>query len=254
MLLAPKPGILYGPVSSRRLGLSLGINLLPPRTKPCTFDCRYCQYGFTRHPPQADDAFPKVDAVLSALERELRSPKVVPRFLTFSGNGEPSTHPDFPAIVAGVRALRNQLLPSAQLAILSNSTRVHDPGIREALAFLDLRIMKLDAGTEEMFRHYNRPLGDVSLDRIVAGLRALPDVTLQALFTAGPGGNSAAAHVTAWVARLADIRPLGVQIYSLDRDWPSRDLHPLGGDALASIAAQVRAAGVPATAFGPRGA
>ena len=253
MLLAPKPGIIYGPVNSRRLGASLGINLLPPGEKRCTFDCAYCHFGWTASPPSTLAAFPTVDQVLSAVEDALHKLRgSPPAFLTFSGNGEPTTHPQFRTIVEGVRKLRDRRLPAAKLAALSNSTRAAEPGVREALALLDVRIMKLDAGTEEIFQRYCRPQIRVTLDAIVAGLATLPDVTVQALFAGGSGGNAELAHVAAWIAKVVDIKPVAVQLYTLDRDWPSRELAPLDPDALHAIAAALRAAGCPAAVYARR--
>jgi len=249
MLLQPKAGIIYGPVPSRRLGFSLGINVLPTKRKFCTFDCAYCQYGWTERTPTDGDPFPTVPEVLAAVEEGLRAPAVPPVYLTFSGNGEPTTHPEFPSIVQGVRALRDRLLPSAKLAILSNSTCVGSANVREALGLLDVRIMKLDAGTESVFQRYCRPLITVTLDDIVAGLADLRDVTLQALFTGGPGGNAAPEHVTAWIERVVAIAPAAVQLYTLDRDWPSRELSPLTPDTLDAIAAALRRANCPATVY-----
>jgi wyosine [tRNA(Phe)-imidazoG37] synthetase (radical SAM superfamily) len=252
MLLTPKPGIIYGPVASRRLGFSLGINLLPPREKPCTFDCAYCQYGWTPRPPSPDDAFPSVDAVRGALEAALAALPVPPAFLTFSGNGEPTTHPAFAEVVRAVCAVRDRVLPSARVAVLSNSTRVGDPRVRQALDLLDARIMKLDAGTEAVFQRYCRPLEPITLDAIVAGLAALSAVTLQALFTGGPGGNADAEHVRAWARKVAAIAPVATQIYTLERDWPSRELRPLSLQELEAIAHALRAVGVNATLVAPR--
>jgi wyosine [tRNA(Phe)-imidazoG37] synthetase (radical SAM superfamily) len=249
MLLSPKPGIIYGPVHSRRLGLSLGINLLPPREKPCTFDCAYCQYGWTKRPPSPCDEFPSVENVLAAVEAALTQPTVTPAFLTFSGNGEPTTHPDFLSAVEGVVAVCARLRPAAKVAVLSNSTRVFEPSVRRALALLDQRIMKLDAGTEEVFRRYCRPLEPVTLDQIVGGLGGLRDVTLQALFTGGPGGNADPEHVEAWVAKVAAIKPCDVQIYTLDRPWPGRDLVPLDSRALYDVARALREVGIPVSVF-----
>jgi wyosine [tRNA(Phe)-imidazoG37] synthetase (radical SAM superfamily) len=253
MLLAPKPGIIYGPVASRRLGFSLGINLLPPRHKPCTLDCAYCQYGWTPRAPASGDPFPSVEQVLAAVEQALVSVEPRPAFLTFSGNGEPTTHPAFLAAVQGVRGLRDRWLPSARLAVLSNSTRAARPEIRRALDLLDLRIMKLDAGTEAMFQRYSRPVEPITLDAVVAGLADLRAVTLQALFAGGPGGNAAADHIAAWIDKVVTIRPIDVQVYTLDRAWPAADLEAVDTAALAGIAAALHRAGCPATVYGRDG-
>ncbi len=249
MLLSPKPGIIYGPVASRRLGSSLGINLLPRGQKACTFDCAYCQYGWTPRLPSAADAFPTVDVVLAAVEETLRSNTAPFAFLTFSGHGEPTTHPRFLSIVEGVRVLRDRYRPTAKIAVLSNSTRLTQPSVREALDLVDARIMKLDAGTEAMFQRYCRPLEPVALDDIVGGLASLRDVTLQALFAAGPGGNADPAHVAAWAGKVVAIRPIDVQIHTLDRSWPSAEIAPLDALALHAMAQRLRESGCAATVY-----
>ena len=249
MLLSPKSGIIYGPVASRRLGFSLGINLLPPDKKNCTFDCAYCQYGWTSRAPSDGDAFPAVDQVLAAVEAALTRPGVAPAYLTLSGNGEPTTHPRFLDMVEGVRALRDRLLPEAKLAILSNSTRVAQPSVQRALALLDMRIMKLDAGTDAVFQRYCRPLEAVTLGQIVAGLAHLGAVTLQTLFSHGSGGNTDSEHIAAWVETVAALAPVGVQLYTLDRDWPSRDLAPVEPSFLHAIAATLHKVNCPATVY-----
>jgi wyosine [tRNA(Phe)-imidazoG37] synthetase (radical SAM superfamily) len=250
MLLAPKPGMVYGPVNSRRLGASLGINLLPTGTKRCTFDCAYCHFGGTAGPPLPSDAFPSPDQVLAAVERALdRLQPSPPAFLTFSGNGEPTSHPRFLSMVEGVRVLRDRRCPGSKLALLSNSTRLADANVRAALDLLDVRIMKLDAGTEVLFRRYSRPLESITLQDVVVGLSALRAVTLQTLFTAGIGGNADPEHVTAWIEKVVAIRPVDVQIHTLDRPWPSSDLLPLEPQALHTIAARLRQAGCPATVY-----
>jgi wyosine [tRNA(Phe)-imidazoG37] synthetase (radical SAM superfamily) len=250
MLLDPKPGIVYGPVNSRRLGASLGINLLPTGTKRCTFDCAYCHFGWTAGPPLPSDAFPSPEQVLAAVEGALdKQPTAPPTFLTFSGNGEPTSHPRFLSIVEGVRALRDRRCPGSKLALLSNSTRLADANVRAALDLLDVRIMKLDAGTEVLFRRYSRPLEPITLQDVVVGLSGLRAVTLQTLFTAGIGGNAEPEHVTAWIEKVAAIRPVDVQIHTLDRPWPSNDLRPLEPQTLHDIAARLHQAGCPATVY-----
>jgi len=250
ILLNPKPGIIYGPVNSRRLGASLGINLLPPGEKRCTFDCAYCHFGGTAGPPSPSDAFPTIDQVLSAVGIALHNLQgSPPAFLTFSGNGEPTSHPQFLPIVEGVRALRDRLCPGSKLALLSNSTRLADARVRTALSLLDLRIMKLDAGTETVFRRYSRPLESLTLESVVHQLANLREVTLQTLFTGGAGGNSDPEHVSAWIEKVAAIRPVGVQIHTLDRDWPSTELAPVAPAALHGIAARLHQVGCPATVF-----
>lgn len=252
MLLRLQRGILYGPVRSRRLGLSLGINLLPPGEKLCNFDCVYCQYGWTDTAlleRAGEPAFPSVDEVLAALDAALPECDAPPAYLTFSGNGEPTLHPRFGEIVDGVTAIRDRMLPAARTAILSNSTRAGEPAVRDALRRLDVRIMKLDAGTAELFGRYNRPAAGIAFARVVEGLRELGGVTLQSLFTGGPGGNGDRRSVEDWLAQVKGIAPLAVQIYTLARGYPSERIAPLGRERLEEIRAQAAAEGIAAEVF-----
>ena len=214
--------IIYGPVNSRRLGLSLGINVLPAKVKVCSFDCQYCQYGWTGGYDDSltEKLLPSKDEILGALEVNLKNKKVKPHYITFSGNGEATLHPDFPALVEGVKLLRDKYSPGSKTAILSNSTMVHDPLIRQALSNLDMRIMKLDAGDEEVYQNYNRPVNKFKLDAIIGGLRRMEDVTIQTLFTSGPEGNYTKSNIRLWIEKLKEVKPVFVQLYTLDRGWP----------------------------------
>lgn len=250
MLLELKADHVYGPVRSRRLGASLGINPLPAGRKTCSFDCLYCQYGWTPRGCRADsDAFPPAGRILAEVEAALARLAEPPAFLTFSGNGEPTLHPAFPALVDGVIGLRERLAPTARTAILSNSTRLGDPAVLAALRRLDARIMKLDAGTQAGLDTFNRPLEPLAVGDVVDGLCALGGVTIQALFAAGPGGNLGAAHIAAWTDQVVRIRPVAVQVYTLARGFPSRDIEPVAPEALEAVAHALRQRGVPATAF-----
>ena len=252
MLLRPQRGIIYGPVQSRRLGASLGINVLPAGRKVCSFDCVYCQYGWTDVDlldAPARGELPAVETVLEALEMALRALATPPAFLTFSGNGEATLHPRFGALVDGVTRLRDALAPSARTAILSNSSRVTDPGVRAALARLDEPIMKFDAGTDAALRRYNRPLVPLTVHGIVAGLRELPRVTIQSLFCGGPDGNLDPENIVAWLDAVESIQPAEVQIYSLDRGFPSNEIVAARPEELAAIHAAVTERGLAATVF-----
>jgi wyosine [tRNA(Phe)-imidazoG37] synthetase (radical SAM superfamily) len=250
MLLTPKSTIVYGPVRSRRLGRSLGINLLPAGRKVCSFDCQYCQYGFAVPMTQAPSrGFPAPAEVLATVETALAEQAEAPAWLTFSGNGEPTLHPRFAEIVDGIIALRDRLAPQARTAILSNSTRLPDDGIRHALARLDARIMKLDVGTEAGLRRFSQAAASLSLESIVDGLARLADVTLQTLFAGGPSGNLDAAEVTAWLAAVARIRPRAVQLYTLDREAPNAGLTRARAEELQDIRRRLAAHGIPATVY-----
>ena len=207
----------YGPVRSRRLGRSLGINALPFGRKVCSFNCVYCHYGVTHGlttTPPAED-FPGVESVLKAVEIALRAYPEVDS-LTFSGNGEPTLHPYFRDLVFGVWQLRERLAPQAQVTLFSNATTLHLPQVQAALAWIDAPIMKLDAGDPLTFACIDRPAPGVSLEAITAGLKALPQVIIQSALIDGPVSNAHGIPLEAWIAALADIRPRQVQIYSTD--------------------------------------
>ena len=239
-------GIIYGPVHSRRLGLSLGINLLPSGYKLCSFNCLYCQYGWTYKPTlnvnQHVKDLPRPEEISDALKRSLqdmirRGTKV--DCITFSGNGEPTLHPEIAEIIDRARLLRNTYLPQAKLAILSNSSTVGQKKVRDALEMLDMRMMKLDAGSEELMRHLNKPALPLYLGEIVDGLKKLKDVILQSLFVQGRLTNTDPNSVEHWVQRVKEVQPILVQVYTLDRAPADRGLWKVNLPTLQWIASQV---------------
>jgi len=256
MILELKKGLTYGPVRSRRLGASLGINLFPGDVKRCPFDCVYCQYGWTKETAArlspGTIALPTPAEVERAVVQALEGSPTLPAYLTFSGNGEPTLHPDFPEMVDRLNAIRSRFGGGLRTAALSNSARITDPDVVDALARLDARIMKLDCGTERVFRRYNRPAPGLSLEAITDGLRALAErapVTIQSLVADGDAGNLDEAEAPAWIERLAAIGPVAVQLYTLARGYPSSDLVPAPEAALRKLAEEARAKGVPVTVF-----
>ncbi len=249
MLLELQSTIIYGPINSRRIGTSLGVNILPADLKVCSFDCLYCQYGWTDFSKMATASFPATGEARDALVSALKSPHPHLDYITFSGNGEPTLHPDFAGMVDIMTGARDDLAPDAGTAILSNSTTVPRPDIRDALSKLDLRIMKLDAGEPGMYESYNRPAPGTSIDEITDGLAALDDVTIQSLFTKGPGGNLTEGNLADWIERLERISPVLVQIYTLDRGFPSRDIEKLDREELESVRFRVQGEGIKAQVF-----
>lgn len=250
-------GIIYGPVDSRRLGRSLGVNLLPRTYKLCSFNCLYCQYGWTAEPTldvtrRAKD-LPRPDEVSAALEKSLRlaaQQRTRVDAITFSGNGEPTLHPHLAEIVKQSRILRDSYLPSARLAILSNSSTVGKKEVREALDMLDLRIMKFDAGGENLVRHINIPARPFDFGDVVEGLGKLKDVILQSLFFRGVITNADPESLDLWLEKVREIRPLLVQVYTLDRVPATNRLSRVSTPTLRWIANQVRRrAAVPAEAY-----
>lgn len=208
----------YGPVRSRRLGLSLGINLFPVGRKICPFDCIYCEYGKTTDLVSrvTRDGLPSVGQVLHAVETRLAEQPGL-QYVTFSGHGEPTLHPHFAEIVDGVVALRDRLQPAARVAVLSCSGVVNRAEVRAALSRVDRRIMKLDAGDEATFQAINRPVSGLKLRAIVDGLEQLDDVVIQHMVLDGLTANAPGPVHEAWVRAAERIQPREVQIYSVDR-------------------------------------
>jgi wyosine [tRNA(Phe)-imidazoG37] synthetase (radical SAM superfamily) len=257
MMMSLQEGIVYGPVRSRRLGQSLGINILPRNVKLCTFNCSYCQYGWTRtgarSPRGIGDVWPSPASVAKAvglrLRRALANGEPVHR-LTLAGNGEPTLHPEFAEVVARLRTLRDELTPDLPIAILSNSTTLDRPAVVAALDRLDERYMKLDAGDTAILRRVNSAA--VTVEQIVEGLRRLHDVVIQAMFVRDRLGridNAGDVAVASWVGALTRVAPRRVQVYSIDRPpaWPYLQAVPAA--RLDEIARRARGAGIDAEVF-----
>jgi wyosine [tRNA(Phe)-imidazoG37] synthetase (radical SAM superfamily) len=172
-----------------------------------------------------------------------------PSYITFSGNGEATLHPEFSSIVEEVKAIRDAHAPEAEVAILSNSSTVVKAEIREALQKLDKRIMKLDCGNQETFYRYNQPLPNIFLDQIVDGLKHIKDVTLQALFSGGTSGNYTEENINDWIEKVKDIDPTSVQVYSLDRSYPAANISSLSREELMKIKNLLDKEGIKATAY-----
>lgn len=241
-----KEDLIYGPLRSRRLGRSLGVNLLGADAKLCSFNCRYCQCGWTEHPmlKAAEPAdVPSGEKVADALETKLQQlcrERIPIDVITFSGNGEPTLHPDFTAIVEAASDLRDSYVPHAKLAILSNSSTVHLPEVRAALQGVDLKLMKLDAGTDALVRRINLPAPGWDFATMLRGLTMLDGVMLQAMFVWGKAANTTPAAIREWSDRVAEIRPRGVHIYTLDRVPADPSVMPVSREVLESIAAYAR--------------
>jgi len=245
-----KTKILYGPVNSRRLGRSLGLNLSPKSYKWCSFNCVYCQYGWTSicsmDAGSNRGELPAVaefeEALGTALKEHLAGEI---DNITFSGNGEPTLHPQFPELVDITLELRNRYYPEARVGVLSNSSTVVIDSVRQALARLDFRIMKLDAGNPQTFQMVNRPCPEVNYQAIVDGLKSLEKVTIQTMFIDGSVQNIGRREVDAWLERLKEIAPVYAQIYSLHRPPASSSLKEVPPETLHEIARRAeREAGV----------
>lgn len=252
-----RTGIIYGPVQSRRLGVSLGINLLPTTYKLCSFDCIYCQYGWTKKatllPTEELKDLPSPEQVYTALETaltQLSQNEQKVDSITICGNGEPTLYPHLRQVIETAKQMREQYQPQAQLAILSNSSTVANKTTRDALDLLDLKVMKFDAGSEEMFQEINHPGAPIYMGEIVAGLKSLKNTVLQALFVQGRLTNADPDSVSLWIEKVRDIRPLAVQVHTLDREPADEKLEKVNLATLQWIADQVQwGAGVPAEVF-----
>lgn len=246
-------GIVYGPVESRRLGASLGVNILPDARKVCNFNCPYCQYGWTPSDPKGlavpEESWPPAEAVGAAVEASLARNGAIDR-ITLAGNGEPTLHPDFPAIVELLRHVRDRRARHARLAILSNASTLSDPDIAAALLRLDERYMKLDAGDQNMLRALNGSM--VPIAQIVEGLARLNGVILQSMFTrdgAGKIDNTTPEALDSWMSAVRRVRPRAVHVYTIDRSPAWKSLQRVPRVELEMIAKRVTAAGIQAVVF-----
>jgi wyosine [tRNA(Phe)-imidazoG37] synthetase (radical SAM superfamily) len=239
MVLPLQVEILYGPVNSRRLGRSLGINLMPGGYKLCSFNCVYCHYGWTKvHTIDVRECLqdlPSRDRVVEAVRIAARSALDF-TYLTFSGNGEPTLHPQFAQIVREVVTVRDQYRPEAKVALLSNSTGLVRPEVRDVLPLIDFPVFKLDAGTEEVFCKVNRPAKGVELAQILGLLSSLENICLQTLLIEGIPSNVTEKDLEAYFQQVARIRPEEVHIYSIDRPVPDPHLVRVPPQKLQEIA------------------
>ncbi len=235
--------IIYGPIDSRRLGKSLGVNILPTENKVCSFDCLYCQYGFTSAPQErrhvGGEGLPTPGQVAAALSEALPAHGDLD-VLTLAGNGEPTLHPRFREICEVVVRRRNAYRPGLPVCILSNSSTVGSPEVRAGLKLLERPIMKLDAGTQQTFESLNGSRSGASLDRIIEGLSELENLEIQTLFVTGPVDNSSEQEVRAWLSHLRALKPRAVQLYTFERVPAESTLVALGAGRLEEIAALVR--------------
>ena len=216
----------FGPIFSRRLGSSLGINLLPQEGKVCNFDCVYCECGWNRD-GLGDRKLPTAEDVRKALEAKLEACSAAGTpidSITFSGDGEPTLNPQFPAIIDLTLELRDRYYPAARVSVLSNATCIGRPGVFEALRKVDNPILKLDAPTDAQVALVNRPTGPYHVADVVAQLaRFNGDFVLQTLFLKGPGWESAQ-WVEGWMNLVRELKPREVMVYTIDRETPMKGL------------------------------
>ncbi len=250
------PSPIFGPVHSRRLGISLGINLLPADGKVCSFDCVYCECGFNEeHRPTLP--LPTRQEVAQALELKLQQMKAdgqLPDVLTFAGNGEPTCHPHFAEIIDDTIRLRNQYCPEAKVSVLSNSTMIHRPQVFEALLRVDNNILKLDTVDPAYITRLDHPAGTYDVRRIIERMKQFDGhVIIQTIFLHGhchgeDVDNTGDAFVLPWLDAVREIAPSQVMVYTIDRETPTPTLQKATREELDGIADRVRAMGIPCQA------
>ena len=227
----------FGPIFSRRLGSSLGVNLLPERGKVCNFDCIYCECGWNKD-GRADTHLPTAVAVRTALEAKLSACAEAGTpidSITFSGDGEPTLNPDFAEIVDITLALRDRFYPAAKVSVLSNATRLDREDVFQALRRVDNPILKIDAPTDEGARKMNRPVGEYHVEDIVRHLERFEgNFVLQTMFLKADGWSSAD-WVESWMDLVRRLRPREVMVYTIDRETPQKGLSKYTVDEMRTL-------------------
>ncbi len=245
--------IIFGPVNSRRLGVSLGVNLLPTDSKVCSFDCIYCECGWTPKKREQKVVLPSRELVRQKMDEKLNSMiqnDECPDVITFAGNGEPTLHPEFEGIIDDTIQLRDQLVPKARIAVLSNATMLHKPAVIRALLKVEDNIQKLDSGIEETIRRMDCPTSNFKLKEVVENLKSFQGkVIIQTMFLRGNFkaqaiDNTTELELTEWIKLVAEIKPSQVMIYTIDRDTPASGLEKIKLDELQEIAGRVREIGI----------
>lgn len=241
--------IVYGPIRSRRLGVSLGVNLMPTTAKLCTFDCVYCECGWNQ--PVSHPQLPTREQVRAALESQLLTLDVQPDVITFSGNGEPTLHPDFLGIIQDTCTLRDQYCPNAKVSVLSNSTQLGRKDVVEALLLCDNRILKLDSAIDTTMQLIDKPVNQhLTVAQIVQWLSLFEgNFTLQTCFLRGEYegrviDNTTPEELSAWYQIVDILHPKQVMIYVIDRATPLQTLSKVPADEMEAIAAPLREKGI----------
>ena len=220
--------IVFGPIFSRRLGSSLGVNLLPTKGKLCTFDCVYCECGWNKD-GRSDGKFPRLPEIEKALEEKMAkavTEGVGVDSITFSGNGEPTIHPDFAQVIDVTLRLRDRYFPEAKVSVLSNATMIGRKDVAEALMRVDNPILKIDASSDGLVRQINKPAGPYSLADVIGNLRKFEGrFIMQTMFLRSPDFDTASEKaLAAWMDIVRDLKPREVMVYTIDRETPDKSL------------------------------
>lgn len=220
--------IVFGPIFSRRLGSSLGVNVLPSKGKLCNFDCVYCECGWNKD-GIAERRFPLLEDIEAALEEKMSKASaegVRVDSITFSGNGEPTMHPDFPQIIDATIGCRDRFFPDAKVSVLSNATLISRPAIAEALMKVDNPILKIDASSDELIGMINKPVGRYRLEETIeAMMKFNGNFVLQTMFLRSPDFDTAAPEALRnWMDIVRRVRPREIMVYTIDRETPDKTL------------------------------
>ncbi|MFI3259852.1 MAG: radical SAM protein [Rikenellaceae bacterium] len=246
--------VIFGPIHSRRLGLSLGVNLPPQHAKICNFDCIYCECGSNseRVGLSSERRFAtrgRVSELLEAKLREMTTEGALPDVITFAGNGEPTMHPDFEAIIDDTIKLRDSLSPNSKISVLSNATRLSVPSVQRALLRVDNNILKLDSALQTTAEAMNRPNSVYSVESVIDGMRQFEGrCIVQTMLLRGEVegqkiNNTAEEEVEAYIEAIKKIAPSSVMLYSIDRDTPCGGLQRVSKEDMESIAERLRSEG-----------
>lgn len=251
--------VIFGPIRSRRLGLSLGVNLLPTEAKLCNFDCIYCECGWNSDHcgSRRFNDRTTVREMLAAQLRKMAADGTPPDVITFAGNGEPTMHPEFEAIIDDTIALRDELCPSARVSVLSNATMIGRESVRRALERVDNNILKLDSAFDTTVQLMNKPQqATYTVERTVGEMERFEGrMILQTMFLRGrvgeqPIDNTTEREVEAWLKIVERIRPQRVMVYTIDRDTPLETLEKVPVEDLRCIAERVEALGIECSVAG----
>lgn len=243
----------FGPIHSRRLGVSLGINLMPDDGKVCSFDCLYCEAGYNSQ-GKGTTGLPTRQQVSDALESKLKEMNAAGDpldVITFSGNGEPTLHPDFPAIIDDTLRLRDKYYPTAKVSVLTNSTRIFDSEVAEALKRVDNNILKLDSAIDQTMRLIDRPTSkEFTVKKVIdalcqfSGTGIIQTMILRGEHCGHKIDNTTSEEIDALIEAYKRIQPREVMIYSLDRTTPEEHLEKVERRELDVIAQRIRNAGI----------
>lgn len=257
------PGILFdeivfGPIKSRRFGVSLGINLLPLHGKFCTFNCIYCECGLTEERKKEKPVLftaAQINTSLQSRFEALKSGGLNPDNITFAGNGEPTLHPEFETIIENTISLRNEFFPKAKITVLSNATRLDRENVKRALLRIDNNVLKLDAGTNETFIAINRPTSPITLEKVLQELIAFDgNLVIQTMLIRGDVDgvkvdNTTEEEISLWLKHIAKIKPKQVMLYPIDRQTPYRTLEKVPESEFQALVTRIEELGIKAEVF-----